>query len=174
MTRVPFEPVILGVDPGGRTTGLALRQGRKVLGWQLVNRHPNHSLPFADGLVPSGEYVHAVLEEIDKIRSTSPGKVRIAVEGVVRPNGHIRRIDSSGVMGVSFVLGGILTVHTDAIVVRPAGHGSAFLTSYPPELVGVREKGRIGSGALRHCRSAYDIAGAARTMLRIPSMAVAR
>lgn len=99
-----------------------------------------------------------VLVGIEALRPPSPHR---------RGDGEMRNLNPTGLMGTGLVFGHLCTVFPDAVEVPPGGMGSAMLAGYPGCLVGPREKRADSKGILRHARSAYDIAGAARTAQRL-------
>jgi len=149
---------MLGIDPGGAQTGLCLvRADGQPVDACVIERNKE-----AEQSVYVGEVVAACKEYL-----VSQPKSLVAVEGVTTPRSHFRGqvslINVSGLIGAAVVLGAVLAVWPDAFVVPPAGNGSGLLEAYPPMLVGPREK--KGGGWMRHCRSAYDVALAARGVL---------
>ena len=159
-----MTPVIVGVDPGGRQTGLVVRHGRDLLAADLVTRDGPEVFPGADYLrevtdAIGGLVVYAAQELPDADRP------RIAVEGVVHPNGHVRMINAAGLLGTATVLGAILGNWPSAIVVPPAGNGAGPRSAYPGSLWPPQEK--RGAGRCRHLRSAWDIAEAGAFLARL-------
>lgn len=156
MHKVPGGSGVLtiGVDPGGRSTGVIAREGN-ALHWAAIL--------VRDGaeLLPGPDYFDEVFDGVnDALNSTVlVGGYRLAVEGLVHPNGHVGIANVTGLLGTAMVLGAILSRFPDALVVPPGKHGAAPLTAYPEALRGPREK--RGAGRARHARSAWDIAGAA-------------
>ncbi|WP_064077827.1 hypothetical protein [Prescottella equi] len=158
-------PTVLGIDPGGRSTGLCLIHGRDVLAHETITHDTQHLLPV------SRNYLRDVVERVNWMRRFNPLiDPVLAVEDVVRPNWHMNgraAADPSALLATAAVLGAVLAIdsrgHT-VLQVRPKGNGSRPLGAYPAELVspGERRKPgwqlRIGSGQLRHARSAYDVA----------------
>mgnify|MGYP007071578864 CR=1 FL=1 len=149
--------MIVGVDPGGATTGIVKRDGTKLLAATLVTNDGDFDAYLAD--------VEAALEPLTVVG-------HLAVEDLTHPNPHLGLANVTGLLGTAQVLG--LVRHLAAgwveagdlegwVLVPPAGHGSAPLRSYPAPLVGERET--KGTGRLRHARSAWDIAGAGAVML---------
>lgn len=159
------SPVVLGIDPGGKTCGMVLRQGRTVTRAVLVIN--------SDAPALSRDYLAEVIDAAEDAYEWGsyfdpPGTRRlVAIEDVVHPNPHLGLANMDGLLHTAQVLGALRVRFPDAILVRPGGHGSAPLASYPPELVGDKEI--KGTGKLRHARSAYDIAGAAVVQLRTGS-----
>lgn len=158
-------PTVLGVDPGARSTGLCLIHGRDILAHETITHDTPNLLP-----VPR-TYLRDVVERINWIRRLNPGlDPSLAVEDVVRPNWHMNgraAADPSALLATAAVLGAVLAIDSrgrTVLQVRPSGNGSRPLGAYPDELVsaGERRKAgwqmRIGSGQLRHARSAYDVA----------------
>jgi hypothetical protein len=143
--------IVLGVDPGGRTTGLCLVDGRTVMDWQLVERARR----------PFDSYLGDVLGYIERLVWLEP----IAVEDLVDPNPHLGITAVRGLLDTAQVIGAIRATF-DVTMVRPGGHGSNLLKSYPPELIGPRE-GPSGKGKMRHVRSAFDIAQAYAMTVRL-------
>lgn len=144
--------LILGVDPGGRATGLVLRDGDRFAGGGLLVRERGEQL---------AAYVDSVADAVAQAEADL-----VAVEAVKPPNPHVRVTNVSGVLDTAAVFGAVCAVVPAArlVVVQPGGHGSGPLTAYPAELVGHRE--REGHGKRRHLRSAWDLAGAAAGMVR--------
>lgn len=160
------DTVVLGIDPGGRSTGLCLITGREVVLHQVVVNDAEKMLPIA---LP---YIHDVLGAMATITADLPRHghgITIAVEDVVRPSWHMKgraAADPSALLATAQILGAVLafdpTMRT--VIVRPRGNGSRALGEYPAALVspGERRKDgwqtRIGTGQLRHARSAFDVA----------------
>ena len=152
--------VIVGIDPGGRSTGIVVRDGASLLYHDVVERSKGETM---------GEYLVRVCDGVKsaKYQSLRSGSMRAfappyAVEDLNDPNPHMGIVNLRGLIDTAQVLGVILHVHPSAIVVPPGRHGSAPLKSYPAELVGAREA--KGTGRLRHCRSAWDIASVGLTL----------
>jgi len=149
--------IVLGVDPGGRTTGLCLVDGRTVVAWALFVRKPT------EGFDPYFDRIHAALFAA----VNGPGAPHIAVEYLVDPNPHLGITAVRGLLDTAQVIGAIRATF-DVTMIRPGGHGSNLLRSYPPELVGPKE-GAAGKGKMRHVRSAFDIAQAYAMTARLES-----
>lgn len=182
---------VLGIDPGGSATGLCLRNGEgELLAHSVLTRRRNSPitdhirliLEAVDDLVePDTAYVYrmsqaepvARLPLIGRPNTEDPdvnrGTLVIAAEDIVDPNPHLGITALRGLLDTALVLGGILGRWPDTVLVRPGRHGSQPLPAYPPQLAGPRES--IGTGILRHARSAYDIAGAAG-MFTVPPFGV--
>jgi hypothetical protein len=157
---------VVGCDPGGRETGVVARLGDEVL-WHAVIK--------ADLTEPVVAYLDAVHQAVElalsaAIDASGDPLPLIGVEGVVPPSpffkGSYQSINVGGLINAAVVLGAVVGTHcTPAeriIIVPPAGHGAnrPLRLCYPPELIGERE-GEAGEGKLRHCRSAWDVAGGA-------------
>lgn len=153
-------PVVIGVDPGGATTGVVARQGRELLAAVSVSSADQPRL---------AAYLEEVLVAVEGLKATHAGDV-IAVEDTLPPNPHLGISNPAGIIAAAQVLGAVLAMFPDAIIVRPGGHGAPASSRlelearYPAELIGARET--KGTGALRHVRSAWDVAGAATWQLR--------
>jgi hypothetical protein len=145
---------LLGIDPGGRESGVVLRRRDDLLAYEYVVRRD-------DGTYPDGRYCSQVaaacLRVLDRggLGPRSDGLV-VVVEGVrywARPDAP-RNL--TGVLGAAIVLGSILARWSDAVVVPPgSGHGSLHEQAYPEEIRPPAD-GR-GRDRLRHCRSAFDV-----------------
>lgn len=153
---------VVGIDPGGKGTGIVARDGARLIYHKVVVRNSGRSMT---------AYICEVVDGIDLMGfdlrhgGFSVSRPLVAVEDVGAPSPHMGTISVSGLLGTAQVLGAVLHAYPDAIVVPPGGHGSAPLISYPRELVGAREK--KGTGEKRHLRSAWDVAGAAVLLDRI-------
>lgn len=158
-TRVVINHWVVGADPGGRETGLVLCAGKQVLEREVVVRTTK-------GLLADTAYLNKVIDRIHHYRSVAgDDHPLLAVEGLVEPNPHLGLTKVIPLIATGMVLGAILAVYPDAVVVRPGGHGSRFVTAYPEELRPTRGQGK-GMDRLRHTRSAYDIAHAGRIVAR--------
>lgn len=170
---IPSGPV-LGVDPGGKSTGLAVRHGAELLEHATVTRAADEDTVRGIGVGPA--YLTAVLRRVAELLEAHGCRL-IAVEGVTKPNPHVTRrngkslTDPTGILGAAMVLGAVIGAHPEAVIVPPGGNGSRVLALYPLELVGSREaaagRNRIGMGQLRHARSAFDVAGQAGVHARL-------
>lgn len=158
-----FSVPVVGIDPGGRDTGLILVDGARVSGRSV--RSGGELLPV------SQDYVQAVLAEVAELVASTSERVVVCVEGVTRPSWHVQASAShgaaanpTGLIAAAVVLGAVMGAYPHAVVVPPGGNGSKPLGAYPAGLVseGERRKSgwelRVGSGKLRHQRSAWDVA----------------
>lgn len=149
--------LVVGIDPGARTTGIIARTGVELVVAELV---VNDDAPLL-----SAGYLREVLTVLDSLQVRArqrKAELFVAVEDVTEPSPHLRIISLRGLLGTAQVLGAVRGWADDSceiLVVRPGGHGSAPMRTYPAALVGAREKS--GTGKLRHVRSAWDVASAA-------------
>jgi len=161
-----MTPIVVGVDPGGSWTGIVVRRGGDAVWVDACHRGPSMTDAAWFG------YLRQVLDAaVAEARSLAGGAGLVAVEDVVAPNPHVRVTNVGALLATAKVVGMVLTLHPSAVLVRPGGHGSAPLSSYPPNLVGGRE--RAGAGRLKHARSAYDVAGAGLVQWRLDTTTVA-
>jgi hypothetical protein len=157
-------PVVVGVDPGGRQTGVVVRYGSDCLAADLVTRA-------GPELFPGAAYLDEVADAIGGLvvyaAHTAPaaGWPLVAVEGVVHPSGHVRMINAAGLLGTATVLGAVLAHYPAALIVPPAKHGAGLRQAYPPSLWPPND--RKGTGRCRHLRSAWDIAEAGAFLARL-------
>lgn len=147
---------IVGVDPGGQSTGIVARYGDTLVCQSLVRE-----AACANGLT----YRQAVMDEVEEavIRARDAcGFVEpiVALERINPPNPHMGMISVKGSLDTAAVIGWVQERAAARgwrlVMVPPGGHGSHLLAAYPRRLVGPREK--TGTGKLRHVRSAWDIA----------------
>lgn len=152
--------VIVGVDPGGATTGVVVRAGDRCLAACSISRVRSDTLALYLEEVAAAVVGYAAEHQADGI----------AIEDTIAPNPHVRISNPDGIIETAKVLGAVLVLAPAAVIIRPGGHGApvtsrrVLLSRYPAELVGPRET--KGTGALRHVRSAWDVAGAARFEIR--------
>lgn len=155
---------IVGVDPGGRWTGIVLRTRDDCIDRTVVERGN------AETLAP---YLGRVIDEVARLHLRIVGYdaagSHIAVEDLNDPTPQMGTTSVRGLIGTAQVLGAIVMHWPAVTLVPPGAHGSKPLAAYPRELVGDREKS--GAGVLRHARSAWDVAGAAIVQARIDAMA---
>lgn len=156
-------PLVVGIDPGGRTTGIVAVSGATVRTFTVAN--PGALLPLEAG------YLSAVVETVREIIGDHGSTAVIRVEDVKRPSWHVARdakrgaaTDPTGLLATAQVLGAIRAAFPAAQLVPPARNGSKPLGAYPDALVSPGEKRkpgwelRVGTGKMRHLRSAWDIA----------------
>ena len=155
-------PTLVGVDPGGRYTGLVVRRGDV-----LVEHHT--LVRVGDDDLPTHSCLRTVALGVIKLFEAHNAD-GVAIEGVQKPSpfmgksGNVSFSNVTGILGTAMVLGAVLAL-VPAIVVPPGGNGSDPLGAYPVELRPTRGKG-AGADKLRHERSAWDVAGAGATLLR--------
>lgn len=173
--------VWLGFDPGGRETGIVLRSGDDLLGWHVVTRHD-------DRTVPAGDYTNAIARAAAKLLSdaglhTRSDGLAVASEDVRywpdQSKGHPcgtcrgfhqpqRQRNMTGVLGAAVVHGSIVARWPDAIVVPPGtsgqtGHGRLGDLAYPEP---IRARSSAGQDKARHARSAWDVTHHAESLAK--------
>lgn len=146
------DPVV-GVDPGGRFTGIVARAGDVAVWAAVVTRD-------ADGDMARylDEVEEAMLDAVHH-HGVDASRVQVAVEGLVAPSPHMGMVSLQGLLDTAVVLGAVMGRWDECVVVPPGDNGAGPLASYPARLVGSREK--VGEGKARHARSAWDVAGKA-------------
>jgi hypothetical protein len=157
----------IGVDPGARWTGIAARSYTDdVLGHAVVDRLAVD--PDSKTVTPA--YLEAIVEAIGVVTHDAGIDTHMAIEDIVGPVGY-EFIRPSDLIGLGIVLGYLMRAYPEACLVRPAKHGTRPLHTYPLELSTPGERayatrantwGRAApkSNAIRHARSAWDVAGA--------------
>lgn len=154
---------LIGVDPGARDTGIvAIRADGTLSHVSIHNDGPLLPLDRA--------YLLDVKAVVDELIRDAGDDHTLRVETVVRPNWHVAKASGGGsasnpeaLLATAQLFGAILGWY-DCELVRPGGNGSGKLGTYPPALVSDGERRRegwelrVGTGKLRHCRSAYDVA----------------
>ena len=144
---------VVGIDPGAKETGIVLVQSRTVLAGCTVKRRKGTTIPTAD-------YLHEVLEAVAEYVERGDNPI-VGVESLVAPNPHMGYTAVMPLLGAAVVLGAVISAYPDAVLVRPGKNGSRPMDSYPKELRPTRGQGK-GTDKLRHTRSAFDVACAAR------------
>lgn len=170
----------LGIDPGGRDTGVialdrARGQAPRLISHETVTRTVDEdTVDQTRGVQVGPRYLAEVLDAVDRAIGTATavtgGAPRVAVETVVPPNPHVTRRDGNSLtnpkdaIAAAIVLGAVLTRWPDAVRVPPSRNGRALLATYPPELV-TRAERRLGlnrpaqhRAKACHTRSAWDVA----------------
>ena len=145
----------IGVDPGGRHTGIVLRHSDQLVRWMLIRR-----------ATPLDAYLEEVVAAVVEMYAYAPtvgigGPILVAVEDLNDPNPHMGVTAVRGIIDTAQVIGA-LSVTLPIVRIPPGRHGSAPLAAYPTALRGAREL--VGKGKLRHVRSAWDVAGTVRSM----------
>jgi hypothetical protein len=174
--------IILGIDPGAVSTGLALmdavvRGKPRLLGSATVTRSDRGYRDLGALLPVSDGYLEDVQMAADALGALVASIEYVAVEGVVRPTwaGGLRgraAANPEPLLATAVVLGYVKACFPPGLIsptlveVRPGGNGGGPLGSYPEALVSDREKSapawqtRVGGeqAKLRHERSAWDVA----------------
>lgn len=154
---------VIGIDPGGRSTGIVLMVGGKLVDFAVIERKGKDPLPDAG-------YLREVGSAAGRMAGTLiPGYPLIAVEGLSKPTGF-RKGAASGqkgflnpldLAGPAMVIGALVVTFPGAVMVEPRGNGSKEWFAYPEQ---IRPKpGGKGADRLRHARSAWDVALAGLT-----------
>ena len=167
----------IGIDPGPRFTGIALRLGTQCLGWRTIEREHDET---EIGVGP--EYYAAITYSItvltDAATRSGHGEPRSAIEGVSRPvafiDGKPRRPRPLDLIALGAVFGAIHTPLPDAVIVRADHNGRGVYGQYPLNLVSAGEKRarnwerkECGRTSLEsHSRSAWSVAGKAALLDR--------
>lgn len=150
--------VVVGVDPGGRFTGVVTRHGDDLLAHTLLVRGQK------DGLHTwVREVVGNVRWHVDQTIEHGAAYV-VACESLNDPTPQMGTMAVRGLLDTAAVIGGLLAVFNGVVLVPPGGNGSGPRQAYPPALWGRELK---GTGAKRHLRSAWDVAGAAVMVARL-------
>lgn len=148
--------LVVGVDPGGKWTGIVAMSDRALVGACVVTRSDGQSLK---------SYILEVLEAVGD--HVTDGAV-VGAEGIEAPkpyiDGKLRFTNPLPIMETSAVFGAVLGRWPEVYVVPPGGNGSAPRNAYPAALWGASEP--KGTGILRHARSAHDVALQARRLHR--------
>lgn len=164
---------VVGVDPGGRETGVILRSRDTVEGVEVIHlpdREPR----------PTSTYLNDVLDAVAAFRVAGrapSGRLPVVcVEGIKKPkwyiDGKAKPMNPETLIGLSMVFGAVLAVYPDAVIVPPGKNGSKLLRAYPQELIGGAHNPRWphpepqGAGILRHARSAWDVAATGLLLAR--------
>ena len=157
----------LGVDPGGVHSGLLTLIDDDLVDVFVLDLEPDElPVEYMQRVVARARAMFSRLE-----RRPTEGGIAVALEGVVPITPHVKTkpINPTYLMHTALTLGGLAATFPDAVIVRPGGHGSQPMGTYPLELVSDgerRRKGwqlRAGTGSLRHARSAYDVVRAAKS-----------
>lgn len=148
---------VVGVDPGGRQTGLVIRAGDKLVDACVLKREGDEKLP-------TPGYLTEVFLGVDDYLERAGFDAILAVEGLVHPEPHMDLVNVLGLVGTGMVLAVVIAMWPDAVVVRPRGHGDLPPLAYPEPL---RPRARRLGGESKHARSAWDIAGAGRFQARV-------
>ncbi len=155
-------PLVVGVDPGSRWTGLVARRGDELLD-HAVLEHPG-----GGAAMVSAEYLVVVVgwigHWVDDMEADLVGIEEASPPSGRRRDGVIEPIAPGSLIGLGMVIGAVLSYYPDALVVPQSG--AAPLSTYPKALVGPRERTGTG-GKLRHARSAWTVAFGAASMARM-------
>lgn len=149
--------IVMGVDPGGRHTGIVTKEHDKILSACVLTRTTGDKFPDA----------HYITEVLDEITTHIEIVTFIALEGIVEPRGRNPAGDEvimspAGLIGTGIIYGAVLARWPHAVIVPPGGNGSLPDHAYPPE---IRRRERLG-GPTQHARSAYDVARVGEVLYR--------
>ena len=144
-----------------------VRDGDRLLGHRLVERDGDDWDRYRDDLTG------ALWDFAEPVEGVAMSASLVAVEGLHVPTPHMGMTSVKGLIDTARVLGWVEWVACQVwgdqgpfVSVPPGGHGTAPRSTYPPELIGAREGPKL-TGRLRHCRSAWDVAGAAPSYWRL-------
>lgn len=177
-------PLILGIDPGGNTTALVLKQGPNCLDMQLIGKEKGQDPE--DYALAVACHVNAALHDYREAGYPAP---LVRVEKVVPPSPYVKdgrktrksMMHPKDLIGVTLTLGAILAElvtageHVDPLIVgielvRPAKHGHTprslkpgkyldrYMAQNYPAYCLPDKPGTAYQDRLRHARSAWDIA----------------
>lgn len=149
--------VAVGIDPGARNTGVVLRVDGKLCGAWDCER-------LTEPMVPTQSQMLEILDTIDMAASrgmelTGGSKPVIAIEDLVphESNPSMRRKTTAPLVSTGAIIAVVLMAYPSAVRVPPGENGSECFVAYPEQLRPKTGKGK-GQDALRHCRSAWDVA----------------
>lgn len=160
---------IVGIDPGANETGIVVRAERELVTAWTVDRGDQEDAGYLIEVLETIELAFdAALQRLGlpRLGPVTLG-IPLAVEGLV---GHesapsMRRKTSVPLIRTAMLIGAVLVVYRQALVIPPGGNGSGPLQAYPEAITPDRPNAR-GFDKLRHCRSAWDVAGAGLKELR--------
>lgn len=137
-----MRPVV-AVVPDGRRTAVVARDGRDLVGWQVVRRRDG-------GPLPPSAYLAEVLEAVEVALAELPVPGLAVMQ--LRPRHPAAVWNSTGAMGTAQVAGAIvgefgIARHGDLVLVARKVYGCRTDSDYPRQLSGRRE------------RAAWDVAG---------------
>lgn len=155
--------ITIGIDPGGKYTGLSVRDGDKCLLSSTFVKPDD---------VPPISWAVQVAALVKEVVDQYPG-AKIGIEGVTVPNaynqGKLALNSPKYIIRTAIVVGALAVQYPDAVIVRPGKNGSQPINMYPDALQGRRPKELAGSnnnaGTRNHERSAWDIAGEVEFLL---------
>jgi hypothetical protein len=171
-TWVLTIPAVIGIDPGGAATGIAVITSGDELAWSTTVRRERYARISAEE--PISHYARKVTQAI--IREAPVDAATLwAIEEVHAPNPHLGLTNPQGAIDTAVVFGALIahTLPGLLAIVETGRHGRAPMTAYPPSLRPTRGQGK-GKDNLRHCRSAYDIAIVGIRQWRTEKMAAQR
>jgi hypothetical protein len=155
--------IVIGIDPGGRYTGVSVRNGDEVLLSSTYVRP--ETTPIVTWAVNVADMI--IADVIDKFPDA-----RIGIEGISDPKGFSggkkAPINPKYIIHAATVLGAIAAKLPNAVIIKPGKNGSGEI--YPDVLNGRRPKDLpgISDGATtrNHERSAFDVAGEVEGYIR--------
>lgn len=158
--------IAVGIDPGGRYTGVVLMVDGELRNAWTVDRLR------CEPMVPTTAQLVEVLETIDLaaargLEFAAGGRVTICVEDLVahESNPSMRQKTTAPLVATGAIIAAVLVSFPAAVRVEPGGNGSGPLEAYPVALRPTRGSGK-GADQLRHCRSAWDVALAGMRLAR--------
>jgi len=148
--------------------GLITRQGDDYLGHELLRRRSR-------GRIPEPAYMDFLITRIgvmvEAARRLDGREPLLALEVARGPtgfkDGHQEPLNPVDMFALGLVIGALERAFPHAIQIPPGDNGDGLLACYPAQLRGPRERGPVGHGQLRHCRSAWDVAAQAPRLPRL-------
>jgi hypothetical protein len=163
----------VGVDPGARYSGVCASNGGDVVTWTVVDREDDP----ATYLVRVETEVCMALAHPSFLvtGSRTIDGAAVAIEDINAPSPHMGIARPADLIALGRAIGYLQRAFPAALLISPNKHGSRPWGTYPPELLTAREKANAKakplatagqSSLMRHARSAYDVAQAARVAAR--------
>jgi hypothetical protein len=145
------SPVVVGVDPGSATTGVAVRVDGRCLDASTVRRRDGE---------PEAAYHARVIEQTRRMAATHRAGT-VAVEGVDTTRQRNGRV-LAALAATGRLVDAVVAAWPAAVVVPPAP-GRESTTGVPADLVGARPRRYSESDTTdrRHERAAFTVAGEA-------------
>jgi hypothetical protein len=177
-------PIVVGIDPGPATTGLVVRHRYRLLAFAIVTRDPSMSLASYARLVldRAGGHFGSVAGRAARVCHHSEHDGLLwAVEDYHTPTPHLGEVAPQQIAETCWLVGYFTAALQEETpqgprpdaerveLVAPAAHGRQPYGAYPGELITAGERRQPNwrlrtagrSTLVSHCRSAWDIAGAA-------------
>ena len=157
--------VVVGIDPGGRYTGIVARYTSTVIEWRSIDLGADWAS------IPNHHGANQIQAALLDLTHNLTGPILIGIEDVNPPTPHMGIVSLAGLVKTAWYAGALYklaaALDLDAVMVPPGGNGANPPHTYPAALRKRRPDWTLGNKKAAHLYSAWDVSHTAPTVHRI-------